>query len=271
MKKISLILTLMFSLYAFSPANAGNILFVSDDGSDNNIDDALAVDGHNITSETDRAVLLGNLNDYCCVFWSASDDGEQNLSSVVANLTNYVSNGGFVFVTGGDAVAAPPEPNMLNFVGASSSLDAGNIIGPVLNSQNSLTYGVIDIRGQVPPNISDADTLCSPLTSGTVGIATSDANCGDGSQGYEWTLRSLGKGKIAFVSSGNFDNDNDDPLWTDTSIPGDGVFNAALRNFAYNACRPSSESIPTMNEWGLIILSLLLAGSAFWMIRRQAA
>ena len=28
-------------------------------------------------------------------------------------------------------------------------------------------------------------------------------------------------------------------------------------------------SIPTMNEWGIIIFSLILAGSAIWMIRRR--
>ena len=270
MKKKLFIVTLIFSLFAALSANAGNILFVSDDGSDNNIDDALAIDGHIVTVQTDRSVLLGNLSNYCSVFWSASDDGEADLSAVIANLSNYVSDGGYVFVTGADAVASPPEPNMLSFVGGSASLDAGNIIGPVVNAQNSLTYGVIDIRGQVPPNISDADTLCGPLVSGTIGIATSDANCGAGSQGYEWTLRRLGKGEIAFISSGNFDNDNNDPDWTNTSIPGDGVYNAALRNFAYNACR-SPESIPTMNEWGLIFLSILLAFGAIYYLRKQRA
>jgi len=29
------------------------------------------------------------------------------------------------------------------------------------------------------------------------------------------------------------------------------------------------ESIPTINEWGIIIMSLILAGSALWMIRRR--
>ncbi len=28
-------------------------------------------------------------------------------------------------------------------------------------------------------------------------------------------------------------------------------------------------SIPTINEWGMIIMSLMLAGTAFWMIRRR--
>jgi immune inhibitor A len=28
-------------------------------------------------------------------------------------------------------------------------------------------------------------------------------------------------------------------------------------------------AIPTLSEWGMIIMSLMLAGSAFWMIRRR--
>jgi hypothetical protein len=28
-------------------------------------------------------------------------------------------------------------------------------------------------------------------------------------------------------------------------------------------------SVPTMNEWGMIIMSLLIAGSAIWMIQRR--
>jgi hypothetical protein len=39
---------------------------------------------------------------------------------------------------------------------------------------------------------------------------------------------------------------------------------------AFNAtATPTPVSIPTMNEWGMIIFSLILAGSAVWMIRRK--
>jgi hypothetical protein len=32
---------------------------------------------------------------------------------------------------------------------------------------------------------------------------------------------------------------------------------------------PTPTKIPTLNEWGMIIMSLMLAGSAIWMIRRR--
>jgi hypothetical protein len=38
-------------------------------------------------------------------------------------------------------------------------------------------------------------------------------------------------------------------------------------NVTYSGIAPAS--IPTMNEWGIIIFSLLLAGSAVWIIRRR--
>ena len=34
------------------------------------------------------------------------------------------------------------------------------------------------------------------------------------------------------------------------------------------SCIPST-TIPTLNEWGMIIFSLLMAGSAFWFIRKE--
>jgi hypothetical protein len=260
-----ILLLMMFSVFIVSPVSAGNILFVSDDNSDNNIPAALSADGHSVTVSSNRSVLSGNLSGYCAVYWSASDDGEDNLSGVISNLTNYVTSGGHVFVTGADSVASPVNIDMLNFVGGSDGKDAGNILGPIINVINSLTYGVIDIRNQTPPNISDADTLCTPLLPGTIGVSASDSTqC----TGYEWTLRTLGNGEVAWVSSGNFENQSNDPNWTSTAIPGDGVFNAGLRNFAYNSCR-SNVAVPTMNQWGLIIFFILAGIGTIYYIRRQ--
>ncbi|RJP46624.1 MAG: IPTL-CTERM sorting domain-containing protein [Desulfobacteraceae bacterium] len=39
-------------------------------------------------------------------------------------------------------------------------------------------------------------------------------------------------------------------------------------DLAFVPCRTSSP-IPTLSEWGMIIMSLILAGSAIWMIRRR--
>ena len=44
----------------------------------------------------------------------------------------------------------------------------------------------------------------------------------------------------------------------------DSLYGLALRNG-----QVVNNSIPTLNEWGLIIFSLLMAGSAFWFIRKE--
>ena len=95
-------------------------------------------------------------------------------------------------------------------------------------------------------------------------VASNENDC----TGYAWTLRTLGSGRIAWISSGNFNNDADEPDWTDTTIPGEGVYNAALRNFAYNAC-PTTTAVPSMTEWGMIIFMVLAGLGAVYFIRRQ--
>jgi hypothetical protein len=68
--------------------------------------------------------------------------------------------------------------------------------------------------------------------------------------------------------------------WGQTKGPnGDGTFwiaysghyydlGFAMSNFDIAAC--SSASIPTLSEWGVIILLTLLVGSALWLMRRRA-
>ncbi len=259
-------------LVTASAATAGNLLFVSDDGSDNNIPAALTADGHNVTVSTSRDALLGDLSGFAAVFWSASDDGEDDLTAVINNLVNYVNAGGYVFVTGGDSVAAPVNPDLVGFVGGSGGYDGGYFFTAVINEVNSLTTGVVDIRGEVPyanGNIGDSDSLCGPLLSGTIGISMTDTTSCGGQPGYAWTLRQLGSGQIAWLTSSNFDNDSDEPNWEDTTtFPGDGVYNGALRNFAYNASLAAAPAIPTLDEWGMLVLSLLLLTSAVLVLRR---
>jgi hypothetical protein len=35
------------------------------------------------------------------------------------------------------------------------------------------------------------------------------------------------------------------------------------------SCPKDTKAVPTLSEWGMIIMSILLAGSAIWMIRRR--
>lgn len=61
--------------------------------------------------------------------------------------------------------------------------------------------------------------------------------------------------------SGSYPNN---PLFLPDSADGGSVSNINITLYD-----PQANAIPTMNEWGMIFMSLILAGSAFWMIKRR--
>lgn len=267
MKIIFKLSAIFFVLFSSAIVNAGVILFVADDSGSNsslNISSVLSADGHSVTNvlgdySTGNSTLLGNLSAYDAVFWSASGGGygSYHSASVMANLSNYVTNGGNVFVTGYDSVASPSDSNLYTFLGAGIAYDLpGTNVGPLLTSGNSLTTGVVDITGVSPTGAySDRDSL-SNLASDTIGLDPA------GNNGYQWTLRTLGLGEIAYVSAGQYGQyASDDAAWLNTSTGGAGAYNAALRNFAYNANNDGGGTIPEPGS--LALLGLGLAGFGF--------
>ena len=224
-------------------ASAGSILFVSDSGTDANIAGVLTGDGHSVTVRSgnfaggiNNDLLLGDLGTFDAVFWSATGSGfgDTHSAGQFTDLNAYVNAGGRVFVTGYDTVASPTDANLIAFLGGSGSLDFGgsNDPGPVTGA-NSLSIGVIDIQGVSPTGgYTDWDTLTG-LLAGTTCVAVRPGVAG----GCAWSLRSVGAGEIAYVSNGAFLGSASDPhpSWTDTSAGGAGAWNAAVRNFAFNA------------------------------------
>jgi hypothetical protein len=49
----------------------------------------------------------------------------------------------------------------------------------------------------------------------------------------QWTIRTLGFGRVAYVSNGEY-SPSTHASWTTTTSGGAGAYNAALRNFAFN-------------------------------------
>lgn len=217
-------------------ASAAPILFVSDSNTDLSIATLLSGAGHSVTkligqySNGNTAALTGNLSGYAAVFWSATGTGSGGVNSnsaMYANLNNYVSAGGRVFVTGYDSIVSPTDTPLQNFLGGNGGLDTCDTPGTIANVTNSLTTGVVDIRGRTPGTTGgqtcDRDGLRN-LTAGTVGIVASGNNLGY----YQWTLRSLGAGEIAYVSNGNPSGSS--AMWTNGS-----PYQYAVLNFAANA------------------------------------
>jgi len=282
--KIYLVVVLAIVLCMGSHARAGTLLFVSDGTTDSaSIPTVLAGDGHSVTTVTDdyssadgtNAVLSGSLAAYDAVYWSATVPvfGGTHAASTMANLSSYVSGGGALFVTGFDSTAGPDDPELRSLLGASGGFDGGSSgIQAVIDEANSLTTGLVDIRGLVPTGgFADMDSLTG-LAADTVGVVATTTNGG----GWLWTLRSLGSGQIAYVSNGeplylpNYDGE--DESWLDTSPTGDGAYNAALRNFAdgnvgEGVSTPNLAPLP-----GAVWLGLAAFGSiAGFRLRRKAA
>jgi hypothetical protein len=284
MKTSPLILSIILLTTAL-PALAGNVLFVNNNGSDDTIATALAVDGHNVTaSNLDPASPGANtffqgagLNNYCAVVWSpAYARSVADLSGATSTLASWVSNGGHLLITSPDGVASSgTNPNgqldLDGLAGGAGGRDNGYNFSTVANISDSLTTGLFDIRNQQPSVPSDTDSLCGPLGSGTVGLVTTPNSGCPSEPGYVWTLRTLGSGQVAFITSGNFNGGYTDPDWSSTAIPGDGVYNAGLRNFVHAACTVSKTApIPaTTFPVSTMLSALLLVVGAGFLWRRR--
>jgi hypothetical protein len=216
----------------------------------------LSAAGYSVATATNQyaggatTALLGSLTAYDAVFWSATGNGTGDFNSnptMFANLTNYVSNGGRVFVTGYDSIASPNDFTLQNFLGGSGSVDTCGTPGTVAIVANSLTTGAVNIMGQTPGTTGnqtcDRDGLAN-LTLDTVGIVSDSSFPGF----YQWTLRSVGLGEIAYVSNGNYSGISQSTMWSDGS-----AYNAAVLNFAYNA----SQQVPEPATIALFGLGLL--------------
>ena len=260
-------------------AQSANVLFVSDSQTDTNIPGVLTAAGHTVTTVLDdfqgpdiNTVLTGNLAAYNVVVWSATGNGSGNVHSAATatNLSNWVNSGGRLFITGYDSIVSPDDPVLWGLLGGSDGNDVSPSPGAVINVANTLTTGVVDIRGVTPSGgYTDQDSL-SGLGGGTVCVVADTANPG----ACHWTLRTLGSGEIAYVSNGQIGPTSAWASWTDTSAGGAGAYNAALRNFAFGSgAGPvvplAPASIPTLSEWGMIILSSLLALGTILTLRRQ--
>ncbi|MBL96165.1 MAG: hypothetical protein CMF70_12780, partial [Magnetovibrio sp.] len=233
--------------------DTASILFVSDSGGSGGIATVLEGEGYDVTSVMDNfsggstPALSGDLSQYAAIYWQASGDGSGSThtnAAMFSNLEAYVQGGGRVFVTGYDSIASPSDPQLISFVGGGSSQDTPGQPGVAIDAANSLTTGAVDIRGVVPAGgHGDTDELKS-LGSDTIGVAPSTG----GRTGYQWTLRSLGEGEIAYVSNGQSGTSASHASWTNTSSGGSGAYNAALRNFAQSA-------VPETEPLGIDVLS----------------
>jgi len=219
------------------------------------------------------------LSDYDAVYWSASGPHEPDLfggglgtdgglhsdAAVFTSLSSYVAGGGWVFVTGHDALADPADPLLIDFVAGGTGTASATQFDPasptmISMTETALTVGVMDIQGLIPGattaggflGSSDLDAV-SGLAADAMGLVEQTGESGS----FLWTIRvptglenilDFNVGQIAYVSNGvpliedlpydtpptaPFVSDGEDASWLS-----DPAYNAALLNFALNSTIP---------------------------------
>jgi hypothetical protein len=213
-----------------------------------------------------------------------ADGGLHIDPDVIANLDYYVLNGGFLFVTGHDAITHPPsvpavsDGPLVQLLGGASAL-AGQTVDPSYTTElNDSALGINFPAGNPPVGgenqvdgvheqdyLSDYDAATTPLVTGpggaywTVRSPYGDAVDDDGTEdGVDLT-----DGHIAYVANGVFfyqrvEDELDasgDPIVRETLSDGEDPtwlsppYSTALLNFAANSCAaaPSAET-PTADD-----------------------
>gem|GEM_PF-906752 len=228
--------------------STARVLFVSDANTDNNIPAALRADvgvrvvaviNDYVAATEANPTLEGALGRYDAIVWSASGNtgaGAVHRAATFTALTNYVNAGGYVLVTGVDALASPADPELIAFLGGTGATDrfgAASAPSALTAASTPLTVGRVDVRGLTP---SGGGTDYDALTGFGVGVVVVAVTATTFTEA-QWTVRTLGSGRIAFVSNGDssFAATTAHPSWTNTAAGGAGVYNAAVRNFAFAA------------------------------------
>jgi hypothetical protein len=251
-----------------------------------------------------------SLADYCSVFWSASgphepdvfnggfgaDGGLHNDTAVFNELNAYVLNGGYVFVTGHDAVTDPADLMVEEFVGGAGAIAVQQIrmtpnsapFGSVSAANNALATGVVDLSGVTPgagapggvnnlDNVQDLDYIAGSLAGEVTGVVAEPLG---GVGTFMWTERvpalnggdaagsDFAQGRVAYVANGvflledlpfnpgTFLSDGEDESWLN-----DPAYNAVLQNFAFNGCQvPNTPPVANDDDYvGLENVNLVVA------------
>ena len=230
-----LVFLALFSLAA-APARAATVLLVTDQGFDVSIANALRADGHMVEPITfdfsmgNNPTLRGDLAMYDAVIWSATSDGFSPHTDVEAfeNLRGYVDGGGHLLVVGGDPLAFP-DSLLLDLIGATGAVGFGGDPGPIGAGESSLTSGVADLAGVTPQSWSFQYPGLSGVQADVQIVAT-----GAFGGGIHWTVRPMGGGEVAFVSTGSRSYFRGEP-WLATTPAATAAYNIAVRNFVMAA------------------------------------
>lgn len=162
----------------------------------------------------------------------------------------------------GDLVIKLESPNgtvltLMSRPGLSESADDGN---ECCGDSSNLDGAAITFSDA---GVTDAEDMGSTID-GTLSVCTDDGFCS--------YFSNPGAGPGTAFS--DFAGEDPAGIWTlyvgDSQSIDAGTFNSWTLNIDYDA-PIAPVAIPTLSEWGMIIMSLMMAGSAFWMMRRRVS
>jgi hypothetical protein len=224
------------------PARAASVLFFADLQHSDYVTPALAAGGHTVTTATDWTDFNTKLTSgsYNLVIALNQNSG---LGANLASLTNYVNTGGRVIFTDWTKTAS------------FGTLFQGSYTGN--DNQTSLNFSA--------PALAAGITNPQPLTNPGWGIfSMGEAPAGGGA-----SLCAFPNGNSCVVS-GYGGRTLLLGFLSDTPSAADGVrLWQNLIGYALNA-QAAAQVVPTMSEWGLLALALVLATVAGLRLRRHA-
>jgi len=189
-----------------------------------------------------------------------ADGGLHTDANVFRNLEYYVRDGGYVFVTGHDAIAHPNDSQLVEFVGGAGA-SAGQQVNPSYSSINTAITTALSGTGVAgTPSggginqvdlVQEQDYLVRGGAPNVVTIVT-EQGPSIGDTAAAWLVRhpygisdDFTKGQIAYVANGVFlyETQSDDPSLSNGEDPSwlTDPYKGALLNFAENACGTAPE------------------------------
>lgn len=261
MAKILRFFAVMILVLGFSNnAYAARVLLLGDDGSEAEVQQALENAGHIVTYGglySDWDGLNPNPDNFGVIIYLNGVDYYGTLQeSAAAAVNNFVARGCGLVLTEWTAwnVYAGAEHPVIE--------DLMPVYTPDQYYSYSDTWTVQDTSHPLTQGVPNSwDELVAGWThvtakSGTVVLITgTDDN----------PLLSY-----STVNGGTVVHINHDMAYSDEPINENAlqlIVNAA--DYASCSVSPTPAAIPTLSEWGMIIMSLMLAGSAIWIIRRR--
>lgn len=205
-----------------------------------------------------------------------------------------------VFVFTSNLHAVTTSIGLSDFSGSETVIDFNSITNEA-QITNEYTGNGVTFSGAIYGMTNSGDIAFFPNNGGGV-IASNWLYGGNGPQGFSFTATfTSNQTKVGFYVETNSGDDTTIEVLLDNDPQGSVVYNTgpadnvifigveepdgfnsvtvtvqndvngflAIDDFRFESMGTPPKAIPTLSEWGMIIMSLMLAGSAFYMIRRR--